>query len=154
MPTPYRIIDEPAPGTLQQLSVNPLFPLLAVMVGGPGFGWLWFIVNGFALGSASQRREAVGIAVGLAGLALLTVALAGPWLQAMVEPGTIKYLRVLTYAWVLGISYVIFSMQDASFQIYEYMGGPAGNGVALVVAASVLGSRLAARGPVMAALFW
>lgn len=154
MPESYRIIDEPSPGTLTRFTVHPMFPMLAVMLGGVGIGWPWFVLNALALGSATRRREGVAMAVGLAGLAALTLALAGTWLPELIGPGMVKYARVLATTWVLGVSYVVFQMQNDSFQIYEYMGGHVGNGAAGVVMAAVLGSRLAAQGPFLAAIFW
>jgi len=43
----YRIADEPRPGALSQLAVNPLWPLLAVMLGGTWIAWPWFALNTF-----------------------------------------------------------------------------------------------------------
>ena len=59
----YRILDEPRPGGLAHLAVNPLWPLLAVMLGGVWLSWPWFVVNGFAVGSPTRFRE-LGLAIG------------------------------------------------------------------------------------------
>ena len=54
---PYRIEDEPQPGAMAQVAVDPLWPLLGLMFVGAWFSWPWFVVNGFAVGSPTRWRE-------------------------------------------------------------------------------------------------
>ena len=62
----YRIADEPAPGSLAVVATSPLWPFIAVMLGGVWLSWTWFAVNSFAVGSPSRRREIIWIVAGLA----------------------------------------------------------------------------------------
>jgi len=57
----YRIIDEPRPGPLAQIAVNPVWPFLSVMMAGGWLAWPWFALNAFAIGSARKRAEALTV---------------------------------------------------------------------------------------------
>ena len=39
----YRIADEPRPGAMEHLAVDPLWPFLAIMFGGAWLSWPWFV---------------------------------------------------------------------------------------------------------------
>ena len=59
----YQIIDEPTPGPLSRLSVNPMWPLLSCMLGGPVFALCWFTLNAFALNGPNRNKELVTVAL-------------------------------------------------------------------------------------------
>ena len=61
----YHIPDEPRPGGLVRWAVNPVWPFIAVMLGGAWLSWGWFLFNGAAIGSPSRARERLLVAVGL-----------------------------------------------------------------------------------------
>ena len=51
----YRIGDEPRPGALARVAVDPMWPLLAVMLGGVWLSWPWFVLNGVVVGSPTRQ---------------------------------------------------------------------------------------------------
>ncbi|HEX8538086.1 MAG TPA: hypothetical protein VF664_11525, partial [Cystobacter sp.] len=71
MSATYRIQDEPSPGALGHLVVNPVFPLLSFMMAGAWMGVPWFILNGFAMGSTTRRKETVLAVLVMPGTLLL-----------------------------------------------------------------------------------
>lgn len=138
----YRIEDEPRRGALSQLAVNPLWPLLCLMLGGFGLGSLWFLVNGFALGSPTRRREAFLVVVGLSGAALL----GGAWLiglrMALIPEGAASEYGLLPlWVWKLTVGYCLYNWQSRTLQIYEYFGGVLRSGLPLLILAAVVGRR-------------
>ncbi len=52
----YRIVDEPVQTRVSRLAVRPLWPWLALALGGAWAGVPWFAVNAFALGSKEALR--------------------------------------------------------------------------------------------------
>jgi hypothetical protein len=136
----YRIADEPSPGAHAELSVNPFFILLAVMLGGVWLAWPWFLFNAFAIGSATLKRE-VGLVIGgFAGSGALI------WFGARLVAGGVIDERALPYAllvlvvYKLAVSYALFTNQARSHQLYEYFGGTTKNGM-LVVFVGLLARR-------------
>ena len=143
----YRILDDPLPGRLAQVAVNPLWPLLAVMFGGSWLSWPWFALNGFAVGSPTRKRElalAVGGFAGTLGLAIGLGYLAGTRVLTGVA---VQYAFVSLTVWKLAVSYLLFHLQNRSFHLYEYYGGTVRNGLAV----ALLGGFLARR-PVLEAV--
>jgi hypothetical protein len=138
----YRILDEPTPGKLAQLSVNPFWPMLALMLGGAWVGWPWLVLNSLAIGSASQRRELGGVATGwLLGAALVRGLMYLDTSQ-LLDPRWLRYLVILMPALRMAFGYAVFRMQERSFALYEYYGGQVRNGVFVLVAATVLRPKL------------
>ncbi len=131
----YRILDEPSPGTLSKLSVNPFWPLLGVMLGGPWLALPWFVVNSLAIGSATKVREIITAAVGLGGAIALTLGGFALIEQGVLDSESFQYAAIVLVVWKLGVSYWLFVTQARSFQLYEYFGGPVRNGMLLVIAA-------------------
>ncbi|MFY0527067.1 hypothetical protein ACN28I_29310 [Archangium gephyra] len=144
MSATYRIQDEPSPGALGHLVVNPVFPLLAFMMGGVWLGVPWFILNGFAMGSTTRRKETVLAVLVVPGTLLLAMLL-GTLVQAGVLTKTsAPYAGVSAIVWRLAMGYAIFNLQQRSFALHEYYGGVVRNGVLVLVAGVFLGSRLVA----------
>ena len=154
MAATYHIADEPIPGRLASLVVNPFWPLLAAMLAGFWLALPWFAVNGAAMGSATRRREWAFIAGGLA----VSAALGGALLYAvdhdLVSVRAFRYGLVGLVAWRLAVAYAVFSLQQASFELHRHFGGEARNGAFLVVAAAILGPArvLGKEGAVLLAL--
>jgi hypothetical protein len=122
------------------------------MLGGAWLAWPWFLLNGFAIGSATRRREAGLVLLALfgsVGLGLGLVAL----LDARLLHGTALKLALLAVVLCkLAIAYFLYTIQARSFALYEYYSGGVWNGAPLVV---VVGAVLRSR--VMALLgsgFW
>lgn len=143
----YRIADEPSPGALSQVAVNPLWPLLAVMLGGTWIAWPWFALNSFAFGSTTKLRELLWVGGGFLGSAAMVFgilsAVAGGGLDT--EGLLFRYILVGLVVWKLWISYRLYLMQARTFQIYEYFDGVARSGwipmlLAFYVSPKVLGA--------------
>lgn len=121
----YSIADEPAETPWTKYVVDPSAPLLAAMVCGAWLALPWFAFNAIAMGSPTQRRE-----IGLCVLTAVVTAVLAVGVIALRERGAIESLTVLRFcflgitAWKLGMAYVIQSMQERTFHVYEYYGGP------------------------------
>jgi hypothetical protein len=136
VPRGYHIADEPVAGRLGALAVNPLWPLLAGMVGGFWVAYPWFAVNAFALGSATRRRELAWLAGGLLVSAACGAAIL---LAAGTVPRTaLRYAFIVVVGWRIGVSYAVYTLQSASFELHTHFGGAARSGVALVLAAALV----------------
>lgn len=131
----YRIADEPTPGGLSHLAVNPLWPFVSVMFGGIWLSWSWFLLNGIAVGSPTRKREWLWVGAGLAGSVLLIFGLLTLVDNKVIAKEYIKYAFLLVVVWKLGVSYVLFSLQSHSIELYEYYGGRLRNGAYVIVAA-------------------
>ena len=141
----YRIQDEPRPGRLAHFTVNPTFPLLAMMLAGSWVGLPWFVLNGFALGSVTRRRE-LGLAlVVIPGTLLLTFLLALLRARGILPERALPYAQVGITVWKLALGYVLFDLQQRSFALHEYSGGPVRNGALVLVAAILLTTSVLVR---------
>jgi hypothetical protein len=133
----YRIADEPTPGRLAGWTVNPFWPLLGTMLGGCWLGLPWFAFNAAAMGSATRRREWAWLIGGL----LVSAALGGGLLFAagahLLPARAFRYAVVGLTAWRLLVAYLVFSLQQASFELHQHFGGPSRNGALLVVAGAL-----------------
>ncbi len=130
----YRIIDEPAPGALGHLTVNPLWPLLGLMLAGGWLAWPWFILNAFALGSPTRFKETSLVVLGIAGTAALAFGLFLAFEAGYLDRTSIKYAILILPVWKIGIGYYIYLIQAGSFGIYEYYGGLVRPGIVVVIA--------------------
>jgi hypothetical protein len=124
----YALPDDPRPGRTLPV-VHPMFPLLAMMLGGAGVAWVWFAFNAFAMGSPKRKRDLaavigafVGTLVALVGVIVVADALALP-------DGSLPYLVLVVTVWKLGVSYALFNAQAAPFALYQWYGGQVRNGV-------------------------
>ncbi|WP_395836199.1 hypothetical protein [Archangium violaceum] len=142
MSATYRIQDEPRPGTLGHLVVNPVFPLLATMMAGVWLGLPWFVFNGFALGSTSRIKELVLALLVVPGTLLLILLLNTLLAQGALTETSKPYAAVGITVWKLAMGYVLFNLQQRSFALHEYYGGVVRNGVLVLVASIVLGSSV------------
>jgi hypothetical protein len=139
----YRIPDEPVPGRWSTFAVNPMWPLLSLMLGGSWISILWFVFNAFAIGSHDRRRQ-----VGLAALALVgTVVITfGIFYLAHVKILTgdthFRFARLALMLWKLTFAYVLMNAQMRSFSLYEYYGGLVRNGLYPLIGAFVLATQL------------
>lgn len=144
MTTSYRIVDEPRPGALATLAVDPLWPLLAIMFGGAWLSWPWFALNAFAIGSPTRRREAAVAVGGFVGTTVLLVALL--WLNRVdVLRGVgLTYAAVGLVVWKLAVSYWLYVLQGRTFALFQHFHGATRNGLLVVFAGYFLGHRLLA----------
>lgn len=139
----YRIADEPKPGGLSHLTVNPIWPLFGVMFAGTWLAWPWFIFNGIAMGSPTLRKE-IAIAIGgFVGATVLIYAIAVLGTQGFLG-GNIKYSLLALTVYKLGISYWLYVTQARGFEIYSYFDGIVRNGIVIVFLAAIFGRRILA----------
>lgn len=140
----YIIDDEPATsGRLQRFIVDPMHPLLAVMMAGVWLGWPWMVLNGRALGSPNWRRQARLIAVGLAGTVVLALAIVGLWEAEIIRTRThVQIALLIVTVWKLGISYRVHGLQIETFELYRYYGGGVVDGWRIVLLGAYIGRAL------------
>lgn len=138
----YEIIDEPAPGALAQLSTNPMWPLLAVMVASPVYGWLWFIINSFAIGSPTKIREIIVSLMGMVFISFFYLFLSELKQSETIYLDYIEYIRFSGVIVYISISYYLFVVQTQPFQLYEYFNGKVINGVPVLVIGFIFGNEL------------
>jgi hypothetical protein len=121
----YQIADEPIETSLRAYVVRPSTPLLALMVGGAWLAWPWFAFNAIAMGSPTRRKEVAlcGAAfVGTGVLAAIVIALYDAGVLPKGMPLRIALLAIVAFK--LGMTYAIHAVQDRTFHVYEYYGGP------------------------------
>jgi len=142
MTSTYHIEDEPQPSKLSHLVVNPFWPLLGMMLGGVWLGWLWFVINGFAVGSPTRWRELSWIMIGLLGsigLAIIILVLDNQgFLQTR---SSLQYAGLVLIVWKITISYIVFLLQQRTFELYEYYGGVVKNGIWVLILAVWFGRK-------------
>jgi len=136
----YEIADEPSPSdTFGNLVFRPSAPLLAAMMCGAWLAWPWFIVNSFALGSPTRRREIAMCLVAVVGTVVLALGV-----FALVDAGVIESRLALQLAllgittWKLGMAYWVSEMQSRTFEVYTYYGGPVRKAYGVFVAGTYL----------------
>lgn len=130
----YRIEDEPMPGALSAWAVKPLWPFIAVMFGGALISWLWFLFNSFAVGSPTQKRECTWIAAGFAGSLVLVFTILSLHEQGVIAEDFLKYALLLVTVWKLAVTYVLFTLQSHTIELFEYYGGQLKNGIFILIA--------------------
>lgn len=140
--TEYTIIDEPQPGSLSKIVVNPFWPFLATLLGGVWLGWSWFVLNSFALGSATRTREVVATLIGLLGTATLAALSLSLYSTGRIAEDAFGYAVTVVIVWKLAVTYMLHLMQHRSFEVYEYFGGPTRNGMLVLLAGFLLRSRV------------
>jgi hypothetical protein len=138
VPATYRIPDEPRPSSLARFTVNPCWPLLAMMLGGGWVGLPWFVLNGAAMGSPRFRRE-TAIAV-LTPVAVLAVGFALLYaINALGLPQrAVAYAVVALVAVKLAAGYYLYHAQLRTFGIYQHFGGEVKHGATIAVATAFL----------------
>ncbi len=138
----YRIEDEPRPGGLARWAVNPVWPLFVVMFGGAAWSWSWFVLNGFALGSPTRKRETVWAVSGAIGNVVLVAGILVIASSGLIEQLGVRYTLVGLTVWKLAVSYRLFMLQSRTFHLFEYFGGQARNGMLVVFVAWFATQRL------------
>lgn len=119
----YEIIDEPVPSSFSGYAANPLWPLLSMMLVSSWVAWIWFVMNGFAMGSPTRIREASVAAIGC--IIALAIALTLSYWRAseLLSLHNYRYSMILLVTWKLGIAYYLYILQSRCFGLYEYFGG-------------------------------
>ena len=133
----YRVIDEPRPGALAHLCVNPYWVMLTLMLGGAWIGWPWFVLNALALGSATKTRE---IAVAATSFTLNCGLVFGVFYAVNAGSLTVAHARYVLIAvptLKLGLAYFVFRMQERSYELFTYFGGEERRGAFVLIAGMV-----------------
>jgi hypothetical protein len=121
----YLIADEPVDSTLRDYVVRPHMPLLASAVCGAWLAWPWFAFNAFAMGSPTRRKELALAGAAFAGTTVLALAVLGLFRLGVIPNGAPLRLALLAItAFKLAFSYYLSMVQDRTFHVYEYYGGP------------------------------
>ncbi|MFZ5896180.1 MAG: hypothetical protein ACOY0T_34305 [Myxococcota bacterium] len=142
----YRIVDEPAPSALKQMTVNPFWPLLASMFAGAWLAWPWFVLNSLALGRG--RRFDFDLAVLALGFALNAALVLA--VEKVLAAGIIQhrqYADLVPQAARLTVLYIVFLRQQRTFQLFEHFGGVGRNGLWIVFAGSVVRGQVLSHVP-------
>ncbi|MBI5543693.1 MAG: hypothetical protein HY901_07400, partial [Deltaproteobacteria bacterium] len=109
MATRYQILDEPAPGPLATVAVNPIWPLLGAMMGGSWLAMPWFALNALALGSPTRGREILlALLGGLGGNLLVALLLLYAGEALGVTTAGVRYAIILPTLWKMGVAYALF----------------------------------------------
>jgi hypothetical protein len=119
----YRVIDEPRPGRLARFAVDPMWPLLAFMLGGPFFSWTWSLLNSFALNGAAALRERLLAAGGFVTYCAVLFALVALDERGLTGDLDTAYVQLLLTVVSLAFCYGIFALQRDAFEIHEYFEG-------------------------------
>lgn len=143
----YHLPDEPRPGGLSRYAVDPMWPLLAVMLAGNVFGLAWFVFNAAALGSSARIREWSLAAASLVGCIVLLVLLALAGEMGWLGPSAMRYASLSVVAWKLLCGYAIYLSQQRSCELWQYFGGNPANGLPVVIVLTMLGGNLLNRIP-------
>jgi hypothetical protein len=146
----YRIPDEPRPTGMAHLAVDPMWPLLTLMLAGNGIGLLWFAINSRALGSPTAMKEALYIAASLIGCIALGVALAWCRQHALLSEEGLAYAGLSTAALKLGIGYAIYMRQARCAELVQHYGGILRNGAVVAILAMFVARRALADLPLPA----
>lgn len=124
----YQIADQPLDSTYRDYVVRPSLPLFSIMLCGAWMAWPWFAFNAIAIGSPTRRKEIALCVAAFAGTAVL-----GAVLLALVDAGVLpqgmplRLALLAVTAFKLAITYHIAMVQERTFHVYEYYGGPVRN---------------------------
>lgn len=123
----YEIADEPSPEAgWENLVFPPSTPLLGMMWCGAWLAWPWFIVNSYAMGSPTFRRELRLCLLGFLGSIALAFAVYGLVDAGIIESRLALQLALLSVVSLkLGVAYALTTIQTRTYHIYTYFGGTA-----------------------------
>ncbi|KZN59836.1 hypothetical protein N473_02670 [Pseudoalteromonas luteoviolacea CPMOR-1] len=138
----YQIIDEPRSNKLSHTTVDPMWPLLGFMLGGPLFSWAWSALNSFALNSPSRNKELVIIGSAFISFFALYTGVSVLQSNGAVSGINPQYINLFIISIELVFCYKIFLMQKESFDIYEYFDGKVATPVFGLFLALFFGKKL------------
>ena len=118
--------------------VNPIWPLLATMLGGVWMGWTWFAINAVALEGERRSRQFAALAVGVVVLSVAAIATAVLHGKGTLEEAHLKYVGILLTAGKLAVAYQLVLWQRRECQLFEYYGGSLRNGMWLALSGILL----------------
>lgn len=139
----YRIIDEPDDSPLSKYAVKPLWPWLAMAMGGAWIGVPWFIFNAIALGSPTRRREiplAAALPFAQVGLAI-AAAMVVSRLNSSVEDAR-GFVLIALALLKMACGYLLFIWQSRAAELHEHFGKELRNGALIAVGAVFIADRV------------
>lgn len=116
----YAILDEPRPGTFSRFALNPVWPMLTLMMISSGAAWAWFVFNSFAQGSPFKRSELTWIGAGVGLSFAYVLVLFGGVGQYDLPKQAIPYLLMGLTVIKLTVAYRVYLYQARSFELFEY----------------------------------
>lgn len=140
--SPYRLPDEPAPGALERYAVDPMWPLLAVMLAGSGAGLVWFVLNGLALGSPTRTKEWLMAGASVMGSAALLVLIHHMRAIGLLGEAQLPYAMLSITVLKLAAAYGIYVMQARCYELWQHYGGSGRNGAPVLMLLAILGPGL------------
>lgn len=140
----YQIIDEPQASKLTKAIVDPMWPLLAFMLGGALFSWLWSAINSLALNSPNRKNELLIISMAVSAFIALYLSLNKLLVNGYLEGINIQYIKMAIVSIELIFCYKIFLMQRSSFDIYEYFNGEVASPMIGLLLALFVGRKIEA----------
>ena len=140
----YRLPDEPLPSGFSRFAVDPMWPLVALMLAGSGVGLAWFAFNSVALGSPTRTREWLYVLVAMAGSAVLLLVLGVAASQAWLDPQQLRYAALSLLALKITLAYMIYMLQLRPHELWTYHGGETANGLPALVLLGLLARPLLA----------
>ena len=140
----YRIPDEPRPTGLIRYAVDPLWPLMALMLSGNVIGLLWFAFNARALGSPAVLREAGYIAASLAGCMMAALVIGWAAEYGYLQGSAVKYAALAFPAVKLSLGYALYLSQSRSAELVTHYGGVLRNGAVGLLVCFLIGRSLLA----------
>ncbi|UXI67261.1 hypothetical protein [Tahibacter amnicola] len=129
----YVLPDEPSPGPMAKLAVNPIWPLLACMLVGTWLGVLWFAFNSFAMGSPTWRRELAMLALAFLGGTVLVFGLVYAFSVGWLDKQSLRYAWLSVTALRLCCFYVVHLAQSRTFELFTYFGGKPAQGAVVLI---------------------
>lgn len=124
----YRIPDEPRPSGLVRYAVDPMWPLLAIMLAGNGLGLAWFAFNSRALGSVTALREWAWVAASVIGCMLIHLVLQHAYAQGWLDKSAVAYAVLAFPALKITFAYLLYLDQSRSAELLTHYGGTLRNG--------------------------
>ena len=131
----YVIPDEPRATGLSRWTVDPMWPMFGLMLGGLWLALPWFVFNGLALGTPTRHREWLALAAGLVGAIAMTLGVAHAASTGWIAGVEIRLALLSVVAVKLAMGYAVYVMQSRSFELWQHFGGVARNGLLLVFSA-------------------
>lgn len=125
----YAIIDEPKATALSYLVQNPVIILFAAIIiplflslpylGRYWMPFVWLLVNGYAMGSSTWKKEWI---IAIAGIVVMFLIIFGSAFITVIDPELIRpYLRIALNATLfLTLYYAVFT-QSGSYELFAYM---------------------------------
>jgi hypothetical protein len=134
----YVLPDEPAPGPLARLAVDPIWPLLAQMLAGSWLALPWFVFNAHALGSPTRHREAALALASLLGAAAFEFLVIMFYPRETLPMLGMRLLMLGTLCIKLTLAYLIAIRQSAVYELFTHFGGKGRNGIVVLLVGAVV----------------